>query len=375
MMDENYRQSTQYSSMTSTSELRPTAQSYEPFSSDPFAATAASFNFIPSPPNPHNPALNRLIPQTTYGGHSGAEIRTIALDLARKTRLKGEEMQEQIALANSTLASPSSQFTAQPTHSKESQTSSTSRQNPQLSTIRQGPIVSTLQPEPTAPLSPRSQFRTTSRSRSRSQSQSQTLPRSRSCSRVSPASQPHIPTDKELAQKWSQPSIASSRLLAGSALFPHLPGAQYCIDAGLHHHHFPQSRPQPEHEKASTQPPPQIELDLDWFSDMERKLRALSEQFEDALNDSELNRAKYAALVQRLEEMSRLQKERFLAEQERRKKEEEERDRRERELATAWERYCTKMVAVEREKWFRELEALRLGMKKEVDHLTEGMFH
>jgi len=41
----------------------------------------------------------------------------------------------------------------------------------------------------------------------------------------------------EARRKWSSSKVASSTLLAGPSYFEHVPGSQYCIDAGLHHHH------------------------------------------------------------------------------------------------------------------------------------------
>lgn len=111
----------------------------------------------------------------------------------------------------------------------------------------------------------------------------------------------HVHDDKALVQKWSTPQLARSKLLSGSSALRHLPGAQYCIDAGLHHHH---------HRSSAT-----LELsrrggggggewDAAWFVDMERKLKGLAEQLASLAGAPDQSRL--ALLLRHLQELNGL---------------------------------------------------------------------
>lgn len=171
-----------------------------------------------------------------------------------------------------------------------------------------------------------------------------------------------------LASRWGSPSNSNSKLLSGCAVLKHLPGAQYCIDAGLHPHHC---RPSPIKRPQSARPAPPCPCDSGWVNDMEAKLRALRQLVEQLIlansnnnsgNDDgakELYRLKYAVLIQKLDEMNELHKQQLAAERERQRLEELDRERREKEMLLAYERQTAKMVLAEREKWSKELEAMR----------------
>ncbi len=65
-------------------------------------------------------------------------------------------------------------------------------------------------------------------------------------------------------RKWRSPKVQSSMLLSGPSHLDHVPGSQYCIDAGLHHHHHVSRQP-PAPKTPTRRSPP---FDCTWHNNL-----------------------------------------------------------------------------------------------------------
>lgn len=73
-------------------------------------------------------------------------------------------------------------------------------------------------------------------------------------------------------RKWQRSTIQNSTLLAGASYLEHVPGSQYCINAGLHHHHHVR-RESPPAPAAPALP----KWDKTWFVTMEKRLQEIGD--------------------------------------------------------------------------------------------------
>jgi hypothetical protein len=184
----------------------------------------------------------------------------------------------------------------------------------------------------------------------------QQFQRTASPGRRSKSSHRHATNDCDLIKKWSNPNVANSKLLTGgSACFKHLPGAQYCIDAGLHHHHHHAHTVNKRMSSSAS-------VDMTWFHDMERRLKALAHELEKERNAccpddkaGQLYQIRFAVLSKHLEEMNALQQEKLKQDQERMHQNEKEWEQRAREMAELY----AKMLQDDRAQWRKIIEKLQ----------------
>lgn len=79
-------------------------------------------------------------------------------------------------------------------------------------------------------------------------------------------------------RKWQRPSVQNSTLLAGPSYLEHVPGSQYCINAGLHHHHHVRRESSPAPSPPPPPPPrPLPPWDRSWFVTMESRLQEIAD--------------------------------------------------------------------------------------------------
>jgi hypothetical protein len=176
-----------------------------------------------------------------------------------------------------------------------------------------------------------------------------------------PARHTHVHDDAQLVRKWSTPTVGRSKLLSGSSALRHLPGAQYCIDAGLHHHHHTTETVEKQVRRQATSAP--RDYDAGWFTDMERKLKALADQLSSLCGAPDQSRL--ALLLRHLQELNGLY---------------QDKTRRDadvlRALEIEWERRarailddCHRVMGEDRARWLQFIAQLREAYERDLARL------